>query len=235
MAKLIGVLAAVALHLGFLLFGGVFFLDSDEDQGTLAQVELLGAEDVAKEQPKPEDEPREPSEELAAETEQPPDAAEIIQSLESQPMDAPALEAASLSAIELALSGQAGGAGDFADALTLASGGRIGGTGKAGALDSAFDRAFSLAEIDQRPRAIVQTAPLYPAQMRGKKVEGVVTLIFVVDANGRVSAPRVETSSHPAFEKPAVEAVKQWRFEPAVKGGKRVGCKMRIPIRFAPS
>jgi soluble P-type ATPase len=36
--------------------------------------------------------------------------------------------------------------------------------------------------MDQKPRAVFQSAPTYPAAMRGKKVEGVVTVVFVVDA-----------------------------------------------------
>ena len=56
-----------------------------------------------------------------------------------------------------------------------------------------------------------------------------------MDASGKVANPRVEKSSHTAFNKPALEAVKQWKFEPAVKGGQRVACKMRVPIRFPSS
>ena len=36
------------------------------------------------------------------------------------------------------------------------------------------------------------------------------------------------------LEKPAVDAVKQWKFEPGVKGGERVACRMRVGIRFQP-
>ena len=234
MGRLFGCLLALALHAGFILFGGLLFFHEKKDEGTLQEVELI-AEDEAAPEKKPEEKPVEKSDELETEVEEVPDAAEIIRNLElSSPSLEPALEAASLSAIEQALSG-AGGGGDFADALSFASGGRIGGMGKPGALDDTLEGAFSLAEIDQRPRAIFQSSPLYPSEMRGKKVEGVVTVIFVVDASGKVTGPRVEKSSHPAFEKPALDAVKQWKFEPAVKGGQRVGCKMRVPIRFQPS
>ncbi len=167
--------------------------------------------------------------------EAPPDAAEVIRNLElSAAASAPALEAASLSAIEAALSGGAGGSGDFSQALSFASGGRIGGMAKAGVMDESSKSAFSLSEIDQKPRPIFQSAPVFPPQLAGKKVDGLVTILFVVDATGKVSNPRVEKSSHPAFERPAVDAVKQWKFEPAVRGGKRVACKVRAPIRFQP-
>jgi protein TonB len=89
--------------------------------------------------------------------------------------------------------------------------------------------------VDQKPRAIYQASPMYPSEMRGKKIEGVVTVLFVVDASGKVTNLRVEKSSAVTFEKPAMEAVRRWKFEPAIKGGQRVACKMRVPIRFQPN
>ncbi|TAH36822.1 MAG: energy transducer TonB [Planctomycetota bacterium] len=233
----LGIFGAVMLHAGMLLFGGLLFPGAKEGPEALAEVELLGA-DAAPEKDKEPDQPEpasEEAEELEAEAEEAPDAAEILRNLERPAsIDAPALEAASLAAIEQALNGPGGG-GDFAAALSFASGGRIGGTGDAGALDQTLGSAFSLAEIDQKPRAVFQATALYPAEMRGKRLEGLVSVIFVVDASGKVTQQRVEKSSHPAFEKPALDAVKQWRFEPAVKAGQRVPCKMRVPIRFQPS
>ena len=176
------------------------------------------------------------AEQIENESEKPPDMAEIMRNLEMPAVaDAPALDAASLSAIEAALSGIAGAGGDFGQAMDFASGGKIGGTGKAGSTDDQFDGAFSLAEIDQKPRPVFQAAPVYPSEMRGKNVEGVVTVLFIVDATGRVGSPRVEKSTAAAFEKPALDAVKRWKFEPAVRAGQRVACKMRVPIRFQPS
>ena len=159
-----GIACAIVLHVGFILFGGLLFISHKKDHGTLQQVELLSEEDIAAEKEKPkEPEPEtEKAEEMDTETEQAPDAAEIIRNLElSAAASAPELEAASLSAIEAALSGQASG-GDFAEALNFSSGGRIGGMGKAGALDESLEKAFSLADIDQKPRAIFQAAPVYP-------------------------------------------------------------------------
>jgi protein TonB len=236
MGRVLGIVLAASLHVAFILFGGLLFPKNEEDEGTLQEVELV-SEDVAADEKKEEEEetPDEPAEdELKTEAEEAPDVAEIMRNLELSAIDEPpALEAASLGAIEQALSGQAFG-GDFADALSFASGGRIGGTGRADA-DQSLESAFSLAEIDQKPRAIFQSTPLYPSEMRHQKVEGVVTVIFIVDPSGKVSNPRVEQSTHPAFERPALDAVKQWKFEPAIKAGKRVNCKMRVPIRFQPS
>jgi len=235
-ALFFGIACAVGMHVVVILFGGIFFLNDKKDQGTLQQVELLSEADAVKEKEKPKDPiPEEKPKELETEDEKPPDAAEMIKNIElSEAVNSPALDAASLSAIEAALSGQSSG-GDFAQAMDFSSGGRIGGTGKAGALDENLDKAFSLAEIDQKPRAIFQAAPIYPSDMRSKKIEGVVTVLFVVDASGRVGGPRVEKSTHPSFDQPAMDAVKKWKFEPAIRAGQRVACKMRVPIRFQPS
>ena len=225
-----GIACAIVLHVGFILFGGLLFFSHKNDHGTLQQVELL-SEDIAAEKERPRESEPEKTEEM--ETEQPPDASEVIRNIElSAAANAPELEAASLSAIEAALSGQAGCGGDFAEAFSFSSGGRIGGMGKAGALDDSFEKAFSLAEIDQKPRAIFQAAPVYPVGKRALEV--VVSVVFVVDPTGKVTNPSVEKSTDPAFEKPAVDAVKQWKFEPAIKAGQRVSCKMRVPIRFQP-
>jgi protein TonB len=235
LALVFGVVAATGLFVGDVLIEGVFFPSRKKDHGTLQQVELLTEADEAEKPPDKKAEPK--PEALESATEQPPDGAELAKSLEQPtvPGDAPALEAASLSAIEAALNGQGAAGGDFSEALSFSSGGRIGGMGKAGALEEQLESAFSMSEIDQKPRPIFQTAPVYPSEMRGKSLEGVVTVIFVVDSSGKVAAPRVEKSSHAEFDRPALDAVKQWKFEPAVKGGQRVACKMRVPIRFPPS
>ena len=230
-----GVTCAVGAHLGFLLFGGLLFLH-DEEEHSSVEVELV-SEAAAEEEQEEEAEP-EPSvatEELQVEEEPPPDADEIVRSLElAAAANKEKLEAASLSAIEAALSGRGGG-GDFAEAVSFNSGGSLLGTLAPGALGKQVEESFSMDEIDQKPRVLFQAAPLYPSQMRGRKVEGLVTVKFIVDATGKVLTPRIESSTDKAFEKPALDAVKQWTFEPAVKGGQRVACKMRAPIRFQPS
>ncbi|MEN6335188.1 MAG: energy transducer TonB, partial [Phycisphaerales bacterium] len=236
-----GITCAVVLHVGVILFGGLAFVGHRNDYGTLQQVELVSEDDAVSEKDKAKDkskeEPKEPEAQekdaVETEAEQPPDAEELVRNLElSAAANAPALEAASLGAIEAALAGQASGGGDFGDVVTFASGGVIGGKGAPGALTDNAQREFDLTEIDQKPRPIIQEAPVYPASMRGEKGGGVVTVLFVVDASGAVGNVRVEKSSHQAFERPALDAVRRWKFEPAVRGGQRVPCKMRVPIRF---
>lgn len=94
------------------------------------------------------------------------------------------------------------------------------------------DEAFDVADLEKKPEPVSQVAPTYPPELRKAKVEGVVTMIFVLDETGRVEDPRVETSTRPEFEKPALEAIRKWRFSPGKKDGQPVRTYIRIPMRF---
>jgi len=178
---------------------------------------------------KPDTEP--PKEDVEQEKEPPPPAPimENVNIAAPAMDDAPALSPMSLSDLESALA-PGGGGGMFGGGGSFQSG-RIGGKG-GGGLGADMDQAFSMADLDQKPRAVYQPAPVYPAALRSRKIDGVVTVIFVVDANGRVANAKVEKSSDPAFDKPALDAVRKWKFEPAMKEGRKVSAKMRAPIRF---
>jgi len=91
---------------------------------------------------------------------------------------------------------------------------------------------FDITEIDQKARPLFQSPPVYPIELRKRKIEGTVLVQFVVDAKGRVINPTIESATSPEFERPALEAVRQWKFEPAVRAGEKVPSKMRVPIRF---
>jgi protein TonB len=240
-AWVLGLIAAVLVHGFILLFGGLLFRKHEAETAKVVREVDLVSEDKTDE--KKDEEKQEPAAETAQEV--PEDAMEAdVNRPPEAPQDpaasvadaTPALEALSLSALEGMLSGGAGTeAGDFVEAASLASGGRIGGTGAPGSGESerATDEIFSMADLDQRPRALAQAAPVYPAELRKKKVAGVVYVLFVVDDGGRVVQPKVERASDPGFERPALEAVRQWKFEPATRAGKKVAVKMRIPIRFS--
>jgi protein TonB len=161
-----------------------------------------------------------------------PDVKDLAQ-LEA-PLAAPALAALSLADLEGVLSADGSG-GSFGTGGGLSSGGRIGGTGTAGGLSDDMGDIASLADLDQRPRAIFQTAPNYPPELRKRNLEGSVQVVFLVDRDGKVVGPKVEKSTNPSFDRPAIEAVRQWKFEAGTRNGEKVAFKMRVPITFSAS
>lgn len=93
--------------------------------------------------------------------------------------------------------------------------------------------AWSMEEVETAPELIAAVPPVYPPALRRAGVEGRVVVVFVVDEQGRVQDARVEQSSRPEFEAPALEAVRKWRFRPGQKEGKPVRTYLRQPIRFS--
>jgi len=92
---------------------------------------------------------------------------------------------------------------------------------------------FETDDLDKMPWPVKRVAPVYPEKLRKSGVRGRVTLIFVVDENGVVINPRVESSTDNAFDWPAVKALKKWRFTPGMKDGRTVKTRMRQPFSFS--
>lgn len=100
--------------------------------------------------------------------------------------------------------------------------------------------ALSVAEItditpkvDEPPVPIRTTAPDYPAELQKKKVEGIVSVIVVIDEVGGVIACEASKSTNEGFNESATKAVQKWKFKPAKLGGKTVKVKVTIPVRFS--
>lgn len=90
---------------------------------------------------------------------------------------------------------------------------------------------------DSPPLRIAEQSPppAYPASALRKGERGVVLLKVMVDAQGRPERVRViQRSGSRALDRAAVEAVQQWRFQPAVSAGQPVAGEVEIPIEFSP-
>ncbi len=157
--------------------------------------------------------PPPPQDEPEPEPEEEPEPPELVE--EAAPLD--------LSQLELALNANAGGGwlgGDFAVKLdNIAQ--------QADQVDS----LFSMSDLDQKPRIIYQPGPVLSAKLR-QRAPGTVYVLFVVNDRGRVEQPTVQESTDPIFERPALNAVKQWKFEPGKRNGKPVRFRMRVPVTF---
>lgn len=72
------------------------------------------------------------------------------------------------------------------------------------------------------PRALFRTAPAHPVGHKGVPTQGTATVAFEIDERGHPRNARIVKSTHRAFESPAMDAILQWRFEPAKKDGRAV-------------
>ena len=73
--------------------------------------------------------------------------------------------------------------------------------------------------------------PEYPAQARTLRVEGPVVLEAMVMEDGSVHDLKV-VSGHPTLARAALDAVRQWRYQPYRLNGKPVAMRTEITIKF---
>jgi len=83
------------------------------------------------------------------------------------------------------------------------------------------------------PRKIKHVEPAYPASARASGLAGAVIVEFTIEKTGAVRDVRV-LGPFPPFDAAAVEAVKQWRYEPVVLNGERVEIIMTARLDFKP-
>jgi len=91
---------------------------------------------------------------------------------------------------------------------------------------------FELKDLDNNPRRIFAVGPVYPFKFKQEGIEGSVRLIIIIDEKGRVIEAKVQRSTNREFEKPAIEAILQWKFEPGTKNGRPVKVRRLQPIGF---
>lgn len=76
-------------------------------------------------------------------------------------------------------------------------------------------------------------APVYPRRAIEQRIEGEVTLLALVRADGSVGACEVETSSgHALLDAAAKSALLRWRFKPRWRNGEARPFTARVPFRF---
>ncbi|MGY0650357.1 energy transducer TonB [Luteimonas sp. A537] len=75
--------------------------------------------------------------------------------------------------------------------------------------------------------------PRYPPEAARAGIGGVVMLLIDLDASGNVTHISIERSSHDRnLDRAAIEAVRHWRFNPAIEDGVPVAARVRVPVKF---
>lgn len=208
-----GLLNRAAVGIGSIAFTLLFFLvlpllqALNKPPDTMAFIQTM---DTVLDAPEPPPEP-EPEKEPEPEEEPPPELNE-----QPQPLD--------LAQLELALNpGFSDGwlGGEFGVNLNTVV-----------TNNKDVDALFSLADLDQKPRAVYQPSPVLNKEVR-KQAPGTVYIVFIVNKDGRVEQPKIQKSTASVFEKPALNAIKNWKFEPGKRNGDPVRFRMRVPITFS--
>jgi protein TonB len=89
-------------------------------------------------------------------------------------------------------------------------------------------------DVDTMPVPVATVQPTYPEGARKTGAQGTVLVGVKIDRSGTVESASVTegVEGHPELGEAALEAVRQWRFEPAKEGGKPVDIEVTIPVKF---
>jgi TonB family protein len=82
------------------------------------------------------------------------------------------------------------------------------------------------------PTAISSPDPDYTEEARRAKKQGTCVLWLIVDSSGHPRDIRVARGLGFGLDAKALEAVKQWRFQPALKDGKPVDVQISVEVEF---
>lgn len=82
------------------------------------------------------------------------------------------------------------------------------------------------------PRPVFTPDPEYSEEARKAKYQGTCVLWLVVGPDGKPRDIKVSRTLGLGLDEKAIEAVKQWKFEPAMKDGKPVAVQINVEVSF---
>lgn len=89
----------------------------------------------------------------------------------------------------------------------------------------------SVVAVVKPPRLVKRVDPVYPEIARAARVSGAVKLVAVTDVYGRVREAHV-VESISLLDESALEAVRQWIYEPLVVNGRPRAVAFEVTVRF---
>jgi TonB family protein len=83
------------------------------------------------------------------------------------------------------------------------------------------------------PKVIHKVNPVYPEEAREAKLTGQVVCQVVVSTKGAPTELEILSATDEIFVQPTIDAIKQWRFEPATMHGKPVEVWYQLETNFS--
>jgi TonB family protein len=87
-------------------------------------------------------------------------------------------------------------------------------------------------DFEKPPKLIKKVEPVYPEEARQEGIQGVVLLEATTDKEGNVVKVEVLKSESSLLNQPAVDALRQWKYEPVYKDGEPVGITFTVTVTF---
>jgi TonB family protein len=81
---------------------------------------------------------------------------------------------------------------------------------------------------------IKRVEPIYPESARAMGIRGTVVIAAIIDKDGKIKDAKIVSSPEASLSAAALDAVRQWRYEPTVGGGQAYEVNTTITLNFAP-
>ena len=86
---------------------------------------------------------------------------------------------------------------------------------------------------DREATPLTRVEPDYPVEAYRRREEGTVLVSATVGVDGQPASVEVlRRSGSRELDQAAVDAVRQWTFEPAIRGGREVAAEVQVPVTF---
>jgi len=87
-------------------------------------------------------------------------------------------------------------------------------------------------EKTDKPKLVKRIDPIYPKELRKQGIQGTVILEVTTDINGVPKKVEVLKSENSLLNQSAIDAVKQWVYEPYIKDGKPAPIVFTVKVRY---
>jgi TonB family protein len=98
-------------------------------------------------------------------------------------------------------------------------------------VDEPVERAVRVGGQIQAPVKLRNVQPVYPRIAQSARVQGIVIIEATIDPGGKVTRTRV-LRSIPLLDQAALDAVRQWEYEPTLLNGVAVPVIMTVTVKF---
>ncbi|MDY0131470.1 MAG: energy transducer TonB [Desulforegulaceae bacterium] len=100
--------------------------------------------------------------------------------------------------------------------------------------DNKPSNIFDLLELDKKPFVLESSKPEFPLEAKRMGIKNAKILLrFVVNQNGKIEDLTIVSSTHEkVFDESVIKAVKQWKFSPGIKNGKKVSTFVYLPVSY---
>lgn len=98
--------------------------------------------------------------------------------------------------------------------------------------ENAEGKVYEVGGEVKSPKLVHYVEPSFSPKANEAYVEGTVRISTIITKTGAATNPRVLSGLNTEEDRTAIEALKQWKFEPGTRNGQPVNVRVTVEINF---